>query len=271
MRPRIQRIHSSQKLIQFCLASTCTILFAVHVSLAADSSSVVTRDTLSSAHRQELIASLRLITGWRDLSFDSDGALRIGAADIATGSRHARELLASAVKGDRIIVLEDATSRSDVAFCRVVPGRWVGSQPRSQPVYVVLIDFADFQQITGDEKARAAFDVGWGFLHEIDHVVNDSQDPRSSTLPGDCEDHINDMRRELGLPIRAGYFFTPLGLRTDPNFTTRFVRLGFVQHDAVSGKSKRYWLVWDANVVGGSIEQRQTALVQPSTSWPTEW
>jgi hypothetical protein len=265
MRPRINKCHSPNKLIQVGLASACTILLSYQLAAAADPGSVVARDTLSRVHREELIAKLRLITGWRDLAFNGEGFLKIGATQPEDGSQLARELLVSAVRGRTVIVLEDATSRSDVAFCRVVPGKWVG-EPRSQPVYVVLIDFADFQQITGDNKARAAFDVGWGLLHEIDHVVNDSRDPQGATLAGDCEDHINEMRRELGLPLRAGYFFTPLSLRTDPNFTTRLVRLGFVQPDTASSKRKRYWLVWDAAVVGGSTEQWQTALVQPSSS-----
>ena len=68
---------------------------------------------------------------------------------------------------------------------------------------------------------------------------------------GECESHINAMRSELGVPLRANYFFTSSALNTDPNFSTRFVRLPFEQRDASSKRIKRYWLTWDSSVVGG--------------------
>ena len=117
-------------------------------------------------------------------------------------------------------------------------------------VHIVLIDFDDFRQVSGDKQARAAFDVGWAVLHEIDHVVEDSEDPQIDVV-GDCEDHINRMRRELGLPIRNSYFFTLLPIKNDSNLISRFVRLGFEQETGPTSKRRRYWLVWDAAVVGG--------------------
>jgi hypothetical protein len=103
-------------------------------------------------------------------------------------------LLAEAVAGPSLIVLEEASSRSDVAFCRVVRGRWVRGESNKPPAFVVLIDFTDFHQLSGDAEARAAFDVGWGLLHEIDHVVKDSEDARDAKVVGECEDHNNRMR-----------------------------------------------------------------------------
>ena len=43
---------------------------------------------------------------------------------------------------------------------------------------------------------------------------------------------------------------------------TRLVRLAFEQEQAPSNKKKRYWLVWDANAVGGLDEQKQIALLR---------
>ena len=68
---------------------------------------------------------------------------------------------------------------------------------------------------------------------------------------GECEIHINRMRDELGLPLRASYFFTASNLKADPNFNTRFVRLPFEQKDPSSRHVKRYWLTWDFAAVGG--------------------
>jgi hypothetical protein len=125
---------------------------------------------------------------------------------------------------------------------------------------VVLIDFTDFRQLSGDPEARAAFDVGWGLLHEIDHVVSGSEDAKDETGTGDCEDHINEMRLEVGLPVRAEYFFSRAYLKADANFNARYVRLSFERRD--DSQTKRYWLVWDAVSVGGLTGDAQRALVR---------
>src|SRR6185295_17680528 len=114
------------------------------------------------------------------LSFDSNGSLHLGDQQTSGGSESARLLLKEAIAGPNVIVLEDASSRIDVAFCRVVRGRWVRDESNKPPAFVVLIDFKDFQQLSGDAEARAAFNVGWGLLHEIDHVVKDSEDARDA-------------------------------------------------------------------------------------------
>lgn len=119
----------------------------------------------------------------------------------------ARKLLSQAVDGANVIILADASSRGDVAFCRVVRGRWLRENSTKSPAYVVLIDFTDFHQLSRDAEAPAAFDVSWGLLHEIDHVVSDLEDAKDTHAIGECENHINSMQLELGLPVRAGYFF----------------------------------------------------------------
>jgi hypothetical protein len=219
--------------------------------VASTSNRVVVRDSVSSAHRDELVDRLRAITGWNDLDFNRDGALHITNTNVDAGSKSARDLIRRAVTGERVILFEDASSRKDVIFCRVILGRFLGEPAVDADVYVVLIDFDDFRQVIGDKQARAAFDVGWAVLHEIDHVVQDSHDPQSDTSAGDCEGHINKMRRELGLPVRNSYFFSFLPVKNDANLVSRFVRLGFDQVNAASAKKRRYWLIWDAAIVGG--------------------
>lgn len=219
--------------------------------VASTSDRVVVRDSVSTAHRNELLDRLRTITGWTDLDLNAAGALQITKTNVESGSKSARDLLSRALSGNRVILFEDATSRKDVVFCNVAAGKFVRELPVEEEVYVVLIDFEDFRQVIGDKQARAAFDVGWAVLHEIDHVVNNSQDPGHDTSAGDCEAHINKMRRELGLPVRNSYFFSYLPVRNDANLVSRFVRLGFDQINAASAKKKRYWLVWDAAIVGG--------------------
>jgi hypothetical protein len=249
MRPRIYRNYLSLKGLQVCEVVIVLIVSAIPV-LAATKENVVARKTVSQTNREELVLRLRTITGWSDLAFNADGALKIGYAGPKEGSRIAGDLLNRAFSGNRVILLEDASSRKDVVFCRVVQGVLDNPSNDSSEVYVVLIDFADFDQVSGDKPARAAFDVGWAVLHEMDHVVEDSQDPLENGA-GDCESHINQMRRELGLPTRNSYFYSFLPLKNDGNLISRFVRLGFDSDAATPSRKKRYWLIWDAAVVGG--------------------
>ena len=237
--------------------SVCFFLSALSTFAA---SHVLIKPNISRAHREELVTRLRVITGLANLSFERDGALRFDVSQANGGSASARELLSQAVQGANFIVLEDASSRSDVAFCRVVRGRWTRDESARPPAYVVLIDFTDFQQLSGDAEARAAFDVGWGLLHEIDHVVSGSEDAKDEKGIGECEDHINQMRLEVGLPVRAEYFFSRVYLKADANFNARYVRISFERRD--NSQTKRYWLVWDAVSVGGLIAEGQRALVR---------
>jgi hypothetical protein len=144
----------------------------------------------------------------------------------------------------------------------VIPGLWKEAVFDGPPAFVVQIDFSDFEHVIGDPRALQAFDVGWALLHEFDHIINDSRDATTLDEAGECEDHINQMRRECDLPQRVQYFFTFLPLATDTAFETRLVRLAFEHEQLVPGKKKRYWLVWDAKLVGGLDGQKQIAALK---------
>ena len=259
MQPRISRNFLITKTLRRGALLICLLAPAVSV---LGNGNVVIRENVSAGKREELASKLRAITGLSRLGFDKFGLLQLGTDHDDRGSQSARDLLGRAVEGNKVIVVEDASSRADVAFCRVVPGRWLSANGSKLPAYIVLIDFSDFHQIIGDEQARAAFDVGWGFLHELDHVVAESKDPDEHGNVGECEEHINAMRREIGLPQRVDYFFTESSLKTDPNFGTRLVRLAFEQYDNAKSRMRRYWLVWDSTAVGGLIVNGQTAVVR---------
>jgi hypothetical protein len=254
MRNRLEKIFSNITHVSLSFACLCLSAFS---TMAADGPSrVMLKPDVSRAHREELVERLRAITGFATLRFDSDGSLRFDRDLLTRGSESARLLLGDAIAGTNLIVLEDASSRADVAFCRVVRGRWTRTETAKPPAYVVLIDFTDFHRISGDAEARAAFDVGWGVLHEIDHVVKNSEDAPNPNALGECEDHINQMRAEVGLPVRVDYFFSPAYLKADANFNSRYVRLSFAR------QTKRYWIVWDALTVGGLLVDGQRALVR---------
>lgn len=219
------------------------------------------RENVSAAKREELTSKLRAITGWPSLDFNEDGVLRLGSRNSNKGSQSARDLLTRAVKSERFVVIEDASSRADVAFCRVVEAKLSRDVTNRFEAFVVLIDFSDFQKVMGDSQARSAFDVGWAFLHELDHVVHDSEDSKSSLEVGACEEHINTMRQQLGLPIRVDYFFSSLPTMSNPSLVSNFVRLRFEQR-GFSNEIRHYWLIWDAALVGGLPEERQTVAIR---------
>jgi hypothetical protein len=252
MHPRTHN-YLSRKTLKVCEVVLVFIFSSFSVFAANDN--IVIRENVSKSNREELLRRLRTITGWTDLAFDTHGVLRIGNADPRNGSKSARELLNRSLSANRIILFEDASSRKDVVFCSVLE---ITTSYGSSEVYVVRIDFADFRRVSGDKQALAAFDVGWAVLHEIDHVTEDSQDPQQN-VPGNCEGRINRMRRELGLPVRNSYFFSFLPVKSDGILISRFVRLGFDQESVIPSKTRRYWLVWDAAVVGGLPSETESA------------
>lgn len=220
---------------------------------------LVCRATLAEARRAELAAQLRAITGWAGLHFDDGGFLRFGTEPPAGGSRSARELFAAAEAGENLLIIEDASGSADVVFSRVLEGRWKDSSGGKPPAYVIQIDFKDFSHVMGDRAALAAFNAGWGLLHEIEHAVNDSADARRPGDSGECEEAINRMRRECGLAERAEYFYAPLPGAAGGGFKTLYVRLAFTQARASDKKRRQYWLYWDASLTGAGRDAGQVA------------
>src|SRR5687767_6313878 len=244
-------------LVRICFLCITLLVCLSEPLVAKDSRHrIICREQLPAARREILAEKLRGITNL-PVSFDENGALRVADTSGGGGSQTARSLISKALAGSNVIVLEDASGRQDVVFSQVVSAKWKHHTSKVPPAFVVLIDFADFDHLLGDEAALKAFDVGWAFLHELDHVVNDSLDATDAEQTGECEAHINLMRRECNLPLRANYFFTYLPL-TQRDFRARFVRLAFEHTDAVTNKHRRYWVMWDAGLVGGLPEIAKT-------------
>lgn len=245
------RVTSSREMISGRLLLACLVVCAfsaLHAQAEPETSKIVCRAGLAEARRAELSAQLRAITGWAGLHFDGEGALSFGAEPPSGGSQSARELLAAAQAGKNLIILEDASGRADVAFSRVLEGRWKDGSGGKPAAYVIQIDFSDFAQVRGDRAALAAFNAGWAVLHEVEHAVRDSLDAEAPGETGECEAAINRMRRECGLAERAEYFYTPMPDAWRGDFKTRYVRLAF---NGAGDKRRRYWLFWDAETVGG--------------------
>ncbi len=261
MLPGPKKVFFSLIARMFCLAGVLFLTCPIQAKAENTPSNIVCREDLSVRHRNELERELRKITGFLELWFDRDGALRLDRGAYSGGSITARALLVNAIYGRTTIILEDASRRPDVVFARVIPGKWKHQPKNNSPVFVVLIDFADFDCLMGDEPALRAFDVGWALLHELDHVLEDSEDSSSRSEVGECEEHVNQMRQECNLPLRADYFHSLFPVAADNEFRTKLVRLSFVQENGGSGKKKRYWVMWDATVVGG-LDDRSIATLR---------
>lgn len=244
------------------LRLTCLLvcaLTAVSAEAEPTNTKIVCRASLAEARRAALAAQLRAITGWAGLHFDNRGALHFGADVPSGGSQSARALLAAAQDGKNLLIIEDASGSADVAFSRVLEGRWKNGSEGRPAAYVVQIDFEDFTHVSGDRAALAAFNAGWGFMHEVEHAVHDSTDAKGPGETGECEESINRMRRECGLAERAEYFYTPMPGAERGEFKTRYVRLAFEEGRAADKKRRRYWLYWDAALTGGTPDANQVA------------
>jgi hypothetical protein len=97
------------------------------------------------------------------------------------------------------------------------------------------LDFADFQNMEAAPEVRAAFDEGFAFLHELLHGLG-LQDTGTHNEIGDCEQIVNKIRADLGLPLRDQYLGDLLSIT--PKIKT--VRLRF-KSQQVSGKTVSRW------------------------------
>lgn len=265
-----------RQVVSFALVQTIcllSLLLLSHIPVRGEGgvlNGVFARDEITDERRAELSEKLRRITGFRHLDFDHHGSLRLENTYSVGGSHAARELISNILKGNELIILEDASNRRDVVFARVMHAQGTLKQMDLQ-AHVVAIDFSDFDHLMGDSRALSAFDLGWVLLHEFDHILNDSWDPDSFGEPGACESHINLMRQESGLPARAEYFSTLLPQSNDSPFTPRFARLSFTERDPKTRKTKQYWVMWDASLVGGLNASKQLAARRAGNQQLTCW
>lgn len=254
---------SFSKLQIVCLLAL--ILFMCESLLVAkEANSVLCRQGLTRAHQDELATRLQQITGWSKLNFDSRGFLRLYGPESNGGSATARTLLENVLRSSQPIILEETNRRADIAFSQASIAIWKDdSNGVTKQAHVISIDFNDFEHVAGHPQALAAFDVGWVLLHEFDHVINGSTDLTVLEDSGECETNINRMRQERGLPIRAHYLFTDLRPNEISSFVTKWVRLPFDREHTTARSKERYWLVWDSNLVGGTIQSSQLASAKP--------
>lgn len=210
---------------------------------------------LSDKEMNLLLTSLQNKTGFTSLQIDEAGFLSISdAAAISGGSATARALLLGALQGQKSINLQSHNHSPQVAFARLASGIVYTSKATgvSIEVQAIEIDFKDFGYLRGDSRAVDSFDPGLVVLHELCHAVLGLRDPREGiNEAGDCENHINRIRRELGLPERQNYIArSRLVVQSSGQATSRLAEIIFARSD--EGKSRQwFYLTWEMRLVGG--------------------
>ncbi|MBO0800062.1 MAG: hypothetical protein J2P31_14670 [Blastocatellia bacterium] len=183
---------------------------------------------LSGAHEDQLVRSLRKITGFQRLSFAEDGSLSLGDfSDVRAGSPTARQIILCALGSGNAFVIEDHSGSPTIVFAQVAHEIDFKDRASEQKVeaWRLQVDFDDFREIEAPPDVRQSFDVGFIVLHELLHGVG-YQDTTSSEEIGELERLVNLARAELGLPLRDQYFGEPLPMTSRLfTFRLRFRRL----------------------------------------------
>lgn len=216
---------------------------------------------LNASQLNQVLQPLREHTGWSALYFDDAGFLVCpDPQTFSGGSAAARRLLGAALFGDQVYDLEVHNGSPVVNFGRLTQGidhedARTGAKINARPVE---IDFTDFSQLRGEEVALKAFDVGFVVLHELAHGVWQLRDAAfGQEEPGECENYINQIRRELQLPERQQYN-ARMHFCTIHN-TRLTAELYFIRTREKHGQTqkKRFLLYWDAEAVGSLSEYQR--------------
>jgi hypothetical protein len=209
---------------------------------------------LSDAQRRSLLNGLKSCTGFMELHFDESGQLSVGdRTHLTHGSNTARELLFATVESRDSFILESSTHSPTIAFAEIAgTDTYIDAlNGEKRGVWRVRLDFSDFANLRGPDHAVASFTPAINLLHELGHGVLKKWDLLTSADQlGDCERHINLIRRELGLPVRETY--QPRGWRavSPGNSTNSFqAEFRFSMIDEHTHKKKTFYLAFDVDRV----------------------
>jgi hypothetical protein len=226
---------------------------------------------LNEKQLQQAQDSLRHKSGFMELGFDAQGGLTLGNRQrIRDGSATARALLIAAVDSGNLYELESHELSPEVAFARLYESEYreIGETGQRLDIFQVQIDFADFDRLQGTREAKAALDLGLSLLHELVHGVLKLQDPQGEMDQiGECDAHVNQMRRELQLPERLYYHPDITVARTSDGRRIVNASLVFVERTAAnarpSAKYRLYWLPSEVSPNAQNIAGLQQGTLAP--------
>lgn len=166
-----------------------------------------TNGRFSATEKERLLMSLRRITGWTQLHINENGHLTLDRADeFVAGAAWARQVLAGAIRSGHRFLVENHAHSLTVNFGQLDEGTTYEDVAAGikLTIYRLRLDGADFQQMEAPAELRATFDEGFTFFHELLHGLGF----RDTNIPneiGACEKIVNQIRAELGLPLRDHY------------------------------------------------------------------
>lgn len=210
---------------------------------------------LTNRQRQTLLEGLRRKTGLTEMRFDEDGILQPGdRTQISGGSAAARDLILAATDGSQSFRLENCDNSPTVAFVQIQSVEdYEDEAGIKHVIWDFRFDFRDFAELRGPAEAIAAFDPALQLMHELGHSVLRLHDPVGrDDEPGDCERHVNLIRRELGLPLRQNYNAkSRMAAMPGSSVDSLKAELIFVRADGVT-KRKTFALYFNAEIVLGA-------------------
>lgn len=159
----------------------------------------------------------------------------------------------AAVDGRNCFELENHEYSAGLAFAQIRATEVLiedATQTRHE-VFHIEFDFHDFRELRGNDDVLAAFDPAMHLLHELGHGALGLRDTIGRTdLLRDRERHINQVRRELGLPERQRYESqTTMAVIPGDTFTSRKAQLTFIRSDDDGRKAKEFPLYFKADNV----------------------
>lgn len=220
----------------------------------------------SAPEKERLLRSLRRITGWTQLHIKENGHLTLERADeFVAGSAWARQVLVGAIRSGHRFLVENHAHSLAVNFGQLDEGTTYEDVQAGikLTIYRLRLDGVDFQQMEAPAELRATFDEGFTFFHELLHGLG----LRDTNIPneiGACEKIVNQIRAELGLPLRDHY----LGETVIATVQFKVIRLRFERAvtATVGSRRKKQYLFFlmqtapsAASVVSGSRSVRTKA------------
>jgi len=207
---------------------------------------------LSREKLRAISASLERVTGWMGIHFERDTVLCLQEVrESGGGSPTARALLLKAMQ-TTVIVLEDRSRSFDIAFAEIRREAIFLGSGQSIPIFSLLLDFEDFRYLVGHPEALEAFDLGFVLLHELGHAVEDRRDPpdrRGASDPGECETLVNEVRRELRLPVRAHYHAEHVRPSLLSDFSLGRIRFERIVEHQGKPRLETYFVQWPTKFV----------------------
>ncbi len=234
-----------------CLGVAVCLLYATPEAKAAITTKSIENHGAADGHRlsakrqRQLIEALARITGDRHLRFDPDGRLLPGAGAAHGGSPTAHRILHQALQSRAFFIIEDHSDSDRVHFGQLDEGlNYENDLTRARfTIWRVRLDFADFDRMEAPPEVRAAFDIGFTFLHELLHGLGIKDTFVVGEL-GSCEQHVNRARAELGLVQRERYHGEPIELT--PGLLS--VRLRFRTAPAQHARQRTHYLFFTVRV-----------------------